>query len=442
MDSNGRGVDIRPAPVKTGDSQEPTKPIPGPAPRPLGLPPDDFDRDPIACLARLRDEYGDVFSFAPGKIVVARPAWVHWALARTNRETHVDPPPSPRRGEQRPLIRSRVETWMATRRTAQWHRLGREVAEQSTPVIRRSLQRFLDAAEGSPARLADCEHAILDAAGGVFIRDLEGNLRNALIRASDLLLEEGSASFKLPYWLSVRTRRRLRANTVWIESLVAHVSARRASRVAEEPPSDLLDLLLDARDGDLPAFTDLEVAQTLSINLGNLYTVGGTGLAWLLTAHGAHDLTRPETVGREDWNRAVVKETLRVYPTVTLTSRILAEDTTFGDVTVPAGDSVYLSSLLLHTDPRWWREDPSQFDPERWLADEVHDPHAYLPYGAGPRICTGVHISNAVLEAAADLLATRTVTARPGPPKRFWGAIAQPRRFRVHVSRNGGTETD
>jgi cytochrome P450 len=435
MDPDGRGVDTRQAPEDTGGSWISTTAPPGPAPRPLGLPPDDFDRDPIACLARLRDEYGDVFTFAPGKVVLARPAWVHWALARTNRETHVDPPEAPRKVTRQSLIRDRVETWMATRRTAQWHRLGRDIAERTAPAIDGALRQFLDGAESSPVRLADCEHAVLNAAGGVFIRDLEGDLRKALITGADLLLQAGSASVAMPQWLSLLTRRSLRANTVWIESLVAHVGARRASRNADDAPSDLLDLLLDARDEDRPAFTDLEVAQTLSINLGNLYTVGGTGLAWLLTAHGTHDLTRPETVEREDWSRAVVRETLRVYPAVSLTSRSLTEDTDFGDVTVPAGDSVFLSPLLLHTDPRWWREDPSRFDPTRWLADEVHDPHAYLPYGAGPRICTGVHISNAVLEAATDLLANRTVTTRPGPPKRLWGAITQPRRFRARIVR-------
>ncbi|MFC3494625.1 cytochrome P450 [Glycomyces rhizosphaerae] len=387
-------------------------------------------------MARLRSEYGDVFTFAAGKVLLARPAWAHWALIRTNRETRIDPPPPPRAVRRQPLIRDRVETWMATRRTAQWHRLGRDIAERTAPAMLESLQRFLDAAEHSPVRLVDCEHAVLDAAGGVFVRDLEGELRSAFIPVADLLLEQGSASIVLPHWLSLRTRRQLRSNTVWIEALVAHVQARRTSREPGEPPSDLLDLLLDARDGDRPAFSDLEVAQTLSINLGNLYTVGGTGLAWLLTAHGAHDLTKPETVDREDWTRAVVKETLRMYPPVSLTDRLLVEDAEFGDVTVPAGTSVFVSALLLHTDPRWWRADPSRFDPARWLAGEVHDQHAYLPYGAGPRVCTGVHIANAVLEAATELLADLTVTVSPGVPKRRWGSVTQPRRFRVRVSRH------
>jgi cytochrome P450 len=404
----------------------------------LGLPPEDFDRDPVACLARLRDEYGDVCAFATGKVLLSRPEWTHWALARSNGATVNQQLEEPRQFQRPDLIRDHVETWMAARRTAQWHRLGRDVAERTAPVIRRSLRDFMDASGDSPANLTDCQLAALDAAGSVFIRDLKGPLRSALIAAADALQKGAMASFTLPYWLSARTRHRLRANTVFIEALIAHVRARRASKDPDEQPSDMLDLLLDARDDDRPAFTDLEVAQTLSINLGNLYTVGGTGLAWLLTAHAAHDLAKPGAVAREDWNRSVVKETLRVYPAVALMSRILVEDTSFGDMTVPAGHSVQLSPLLLHTDPRWWREDPSRFDPARWLADEVHDPHAYLPYGAGPRICTGVHLSNAVLETAADLLADRVVTGKSGLPRRRWGAVTQPRKLRLRIG--AGTE--
>lgn len=432
MALDGRGA--RPASDVSRDSRNPVIPVPGPAPRPLGLPPNDFDRDPIACLTRLRNEHGDVFAFAAGKAVIARPEWVNWALARTNRETIVDLPEPSRDIGRESLIRDRVEMWMATRRTAQWHRLGRDIAERTAPAVRSRLTAFMDAAANAPVGLADCQVAVLDAAKSVFIRDLEGGLYTALLEAAELLQAEGSASLTLPYWLSRRTRRRLRANTALIEALIAHVRARRDSRAPDEPPSDLLDLLLHARDDDRPTFTDLEVAQTLSINLGNLYTVGGTGLAWLLAAHAAHDLARPAAVTREDWNRYVVKETLRIYPPVALTSRILVEDTRFGDVTVPAGHSIFLSPLLLHTDARWWREDPSRFDPARWLADEVHDPHAYFPYGGGPRICTGVHLSNAVLEAAADLLEDRAVAGSSGLPRRRWGVVAQPRNLRLRIS--------
>lgn len=433
MGSDSRGTGPGAVPKTSGAPPESTAPPPGPKPRPFGLPPDDYDRDPMACLTRLRDQYGDVFTFADGKVLLCRPEWVHWALAHTNRETRVNPPKPPRSVGREPIIRDRVETWMVTKRTAQWHRLGRDIADRTTPGVRARLQRFLDSADRSPVRLADCERTVLDAMGEVFVRDLEGDLRVLLIRAADQLLPQGTGLIELPPLLSPSSRRRIRANRDWIGAFVSHIQRRRRSRASGAACSDLLDVLLDVREDDRPAFTDLEIAQTLSINLGNLYAVGGTGLAWLLAAHSSHDFARPEAASPDEWARAVVKETLRVYPPVALSNRELVEDTAFGDVTVPAGTSVFFSPMLLHADPRWWRGDPTGFDPTRWLSDDVHDQHAYIPYGAGPRICTGAHIANVVLEAAAGLLEGRTVTARSGPPKPQWGSITRPKRLRVRV---------
>ncbi|MEU5870735.1 cytochrome P450 [Glycomyces sp. NPDC047369] len=435
MDTDGRDAGTAHAPTAI-TPRRPGLPPPGPAPRPFGLPPDDFDRDPIASLNRLRSEYGDVFAFAAGKVLVARPAWVHWTLARTNRDTRVDAPPLPPRLQRRPLIRGRVERWMAARRTAQWHRLGRDIAERTAPLIRGHLGDFLDAAGDRPVRLPDCERAALLAADRVFVHDMDDGLRARLFPAARLMLDEGAATVTLPPWMSLRTRRRLHANDLWIDALTARVARRRAERREDDPALDMLDLLADARDDGGPVFDDLEIAQTLSINLGNLYAVGGSGLGWLLAAHAAHGPVRPAGTDRAAWASAVVKETLRLYPAVSLTSRNLVEDAGFGDVTVPAGTSVFVSPLMLHTDTRWWRDDPARFDPARWLGDDVHDPHAYIPYGSGPRVCTGVHIANAVLEHAADLLADRTVAGRPGPPLREWSAITRPRRLRVTVTPN------
>jgi cytochrome P450 len=71
---------------------------------------------------------------------------------------------------------------------------------------------------------------------------------------------------------------------------------------------------------------------------------------------------------------------------------------------VPAGTTVFTSPWVLHRDPRYF-EAPEEFRPERWLDGLAKrlPRGAYLPFGAGPRVCIGQ--SFAMMEATL-LLAT------------------------------------
>ena len=97
---------------------------------------------------------------------------------------------------------------------------------------------------------------------------------------------------------------------------------------------------------------------------------------------------------------AVLAETLRLWPPSWMFSRRVLEPLVLGDHTVQVGTLCLVSPALLHRDPRWWAE-PERFRPDRWLrrvpgeADRF-DPRspgqprgAYLPFGAGPRMCIG-----------------------------------------------------
>ena len=65
---------------------------------------------------------------------------------------------------------------------------------------------------------------------------------------------------------------------------------------------------------------------------------------------------------------------------------------------IPAGSDVLVSQYATHRHPRFWPDaetfDPSRFTPER---EQARHPHAYFPFGAGPRACIGSQF--AMLEA-------------------------------------------
>jgi cytochrome P450 len=84
----------------------------------------------------------------------------------------------------------------------------------------------------------------------------------------------------------------------------------------------------------------------------------------------------------------VVKETMRVIPTApVLFMRKAAQDTRVGGFDLPRGANVVVSPLLTHHDERLYPR-PRRFEPARW---ETHTSTAYgyVPFGAGPRVCTG-----------------------------------------------------
>lgn len=118
------------------------------------------------------------------------------------------------------------------------------------------------------------------------------------------------------------------------------------------------------------------------------------------------------------YTRAVVEETLRLYPPVHVFSRQAIADDEIAGKRIPRGSFVTISSWVLHRHKLYW-ENPDQFDPERFVpprADKI-ERYAYLPFGAGPRVCLGKHLG--LLEAVlllAMIIRHWEPRLRPGHP--------------------------
>ncbi|KAG4074187.1 hypothetical protein HA402_016215 [Bradysia odoriphaga] len=96
----------------------------------------------------------------------------------------------------------------------------------------------------------------------------------------------------------------------------------------------------------------------------------------------------------------VIKETLRLYPSLPLLGRLLCEELAIGKYTYPKGTNIGFSPFLLGRDPKLF-ENPLEFRPERFLEDTTTEKFtfSYLPFSAGPRNCVGQKY--AVLEIKA-----------------------------------------
>lgn len=217
------------------------------------------------------------------------------------------------------------------------------------------------------------------------------------------------------------TRRRRQFQSAWF-AVVDDVIARRRSSTASASHRDLLDLLLAARDPETgAALPDTEVHDQCGTFLAAGYETTARLLFWaayLLTLAPAEQARLrteiasfpPDRVSRLDdlsnWPhvRQTLLEALRLYPPAAyITRQAIAGDTIVGEPVRP-GTLIWISPWVLHRHRKLWRE-PTAFMPDRFSdkpASWTND-GAFIPFGAGPRICIGATFA---LTEAQIMLAT------------------------------------
>ncbi len=107
------------------------------------------------------------------------------------------------------------------------------------------------------------------------------------------------------------------------------------------------------------------------------------------------------------YTRAVITESMRLYPPAWVIGRAITSNTTLGAYALPAGSAALVSQWVLHRDARYWPNAES-FEPERWLADDPSRPKfAYFPFGAGAHACLGEDFAWVEIQLALAVLAQR-----------------------------------
>ena len=99
---------------------------------------------------------------------------------------------------------------------------------------------------------------------------------------------------------------------------------------------------------------------------------------------------RFEDLDRLPFTRALIEETLRLYPPIPLQARQASGPITIANKVLKKGDIVILNAWTLHRHKRLWA-DPDAFLPDRFMPGGPGAPsrYAYVPFSIGPRICTG-----------------------------------------------------
>jgi len=185
---------------------------------------------------------------------------------------------------------------------------------------------------------------------------------------------------------------RIRALMAPADAIVyEEIEARRAAADGSQR-TDILSLLLAARDEDGNALTDRELRDELMTLLVAGHETTATALAWTLERLVRHPavlarLRAEQEEGGTAYLDATIKETLRLRPVVPGVVRRLERPLTFGGWDLPKGVHIAPSIYLIHRRADVYPE-PEAFRPERFL-ERTPSTYEWLPFGGGIRRCLG-----------------------------------------------------
>jgi cytochrome P450 len=225
-------------------------------------------------------------------------------------------------------------------------------------------------------------------------------------------------------------------------------------RAPEAEPKDLLARLISARDSETGGgMTAKEVRdQVVTIFMAGHETTA-QALSWtfyLLSQHPdvegkLHDELATVLAGRTPrhvdlaelrYTRMVIEESMRLFPPAHIIGRQPIGDDEVSGQRIPAGSTVLILPWLLHRKPALWGK-PDCFDPERFAPERaaLRPRYAYIPFGAGPRICIGAAFAMAEAMVILATIAQRyRLRVKPGFPVEPQGLITLRPRYGLRMS--------
>jgi cytochrome P450 len=375
----------------------------------LSFPPEAFEKDVVARRF-----------FGRRQIILNRPAGIQHIL--------VDNPANYRRTAAtmrmlqpllgKGLLLSEGEDWKYQRRT-----VAPALAPRTIPMLARHIaqvtgaviSRLAVSSECSVDLLTEMQFLALEIAGrsmfSVAMERHRAEMRDLIMRYAEHLGRPTLLDLLLPLVIPTpRDIARRRVRRRWMD-LIDRIIADRRAITFDAATNDLFDLISTTRDPETgTGFSGerlLDQVATL-ITAGHETTAAALFWAIYLVAaapdvqnHLAAEVApldldpdrAADALPRLIYTRAVVQETLRLYPPAfTLVRQARRADSADG-VAVPAGAVVFISPWVLHRHRRLWAE-PEKFDPARFLPDaSPPDRFAYLPFGIGPRVCVGAQFA-------------------------------------------------
>jgi cytochrome P450 len=384
-------------------------------------------RDPLATFLNWAREFGDIFYY--------RAAWLHvyflndpdlieWVLVRNSQNFLKDHVVQKSRwlfGQG--LLTNEGESWLRQRRLSQpaFHR--ERVASYALIMTDYTEQMLASWRDGETR---DIHREMMQLTLRIVVRclfNVEAEKIGVVSSAMNILMRNTTgARMLLPpivRYLPTPTMMAVRRAVRQLDETVYRIIA--AHRAGKADSSDLLSMLMNARDEDGSGMNDKQLRDEVLTFLlaGHETTALALSWTWHLLSQNPEveeklhsELQRvlggrsPEFIdlGALNYTDRVIKESMRLYPPAWSLARTTIAEFELRGYRIPRGANIVMSQWIMHHNPKYFA-DPEKFDPDRWLdpAMQKLPRFAYFPFGGGPRQCIGN--SFATMEATL-LLAT------------------------------------
>jgi cytochrome P450 len=425
-----------------------------PGPRPFDLAnARRWSRNPIDAMVATADRYGDAvrlgFGLGSRRIVITlvrTPDAMQHVLV-TNQNNYVKAPTYE-------TLEALLGKGLLTNEGASWERQRRLIQPS---FARRHVVGFADAmAEATADHLARWERGgsaprrvdvaremsalTLDIVGRTLFGTSLAHDAGAVGPALTTVLREAVQRIRHPLprfipggeRLLVRAQKRFTESAAVLDGVVRELMSRRPAAGGRET---LLGLLLDTRDESGRPMEPTQIRDELMTFLLAGHETTANALAWTVYLLSLHPQARERLEDEVDavlsgrvpsaddadklvWCRAVIDESMRLYPPAWTFERQAVDDDELLGYLVPAGTVVMTPPYLVHHDARWW-PNPEGFDPRRFLpgAEPQRHKFAYLPFGGGRRQCIGSGFATLEATIVLAMICQRwRLDAVPGVP--------------------------
>ena len=259
----------------------------------------------------------------------------------------------------------------------------------------------------------------------------------AFLTAVAIHQRQPSIPYPPPLWIPTPDHLLFKRSVRKVDEMIyPAIRARRATLDTDDAASDVLSLMLRARDEDGEPMSDQHVRDEVL----TLYVAGHESttfaIGWAFYALAQHPeverrlheevdrelgdgLPTAETIERLTYTEMLVRETLRLYPSVTMTVKDIQENDEIAGYRVPGGAMALVSAQLTQRHPEFW-PDPDRFDPDRHAPGQLERQHrfSWFPFSAGPHACLGAAFALHQMKIAISMIARRyrLISLRPTYP--------------------------